>query len=328
VKRKVTVIILALIFGGTICFAPFVAHRDKIETNGPTFNIVDTYVNGSDGESLGYSDEVLPFTEVRYAGRRTRAPSFVGQLVYEVPPQPEDEISSEVSPQPEEPEIEEPEESTSSPSYGAPCGIPRGSSSFIGTIIWSFVDILVGSANAQTGDAAAIGNSSLTDIGCCGDTCAGSASLVGIDVENNGNANAESGDALAIGVLAQNLINNNLLLNFGVSVLGENTSSNIFVNVAYNIVTALVGSANAQTGDAAAIGNSSLTDIESDSTACTQVEGGDGEGCCGDTCAGSASLVGIDVENNGNANAKRRCLGHWSSCPKSYQQRIDFKYPW
>jgi|GEM_PF-6722589 len=184
-----------------------------------------------------------------------------------------------------------------------------------------------GSIAALTGDANAFGNSSentvsnqaqaiassggqqTTEQGCQ-DGCSSSTNAknnIGVDIKNNGVANASSGNANAVGIIAQDMVNTNLAVNVALGALQENSTSNIYIGVVYNIITSLFANSTAVTGDANAFGNSSENTVSNQAQAIASSGGQQTtEQGCQDGCSSSTNAknnIGVDIKNNGVANA-------------------------
>ncbi len=280
-------------------------------------NVLDTSVDGEDGSSIGLDGELERSWARRvvhyitrsavvqeYVSTPRRHPVKVAQAPPSTPPDEGDTGGGEA--------VQEQEEQ-------------GGSITLLATLIRDISTNFLGSAQAVSGDAEAYGDVTETVINSSssaqvsvsvspaaggegnpdGTTTLTSNSGIEVDVQNTGLALANSGDACAIGVLANNMINTNLWLNFAVQVLEENSSSNIAVNVVYNIVANLLGIANASSGDAFAYGNQAQTNINSNSSAVSSLGGAD-EGSCGGSSAllASDSQIGTTVRNTGQALAR------------------------
>ena len=183
-------------------------------------------------------------------------------------------------------------------------------------VIYKIAVNLVGNAQAASGDVNASGNSSETSIDSNAEASSNSArqnevesqsdnsnpsdsaqNTIGVEVENSGSANANSGDALAVGIVARNLVNNNINLNVILQSLGQNSMANVYVNVIYRIAVNLVGNAQAASGDVNASGNHSQTSIDSN----TEASSSSGSGS--NSPGFAQNTIDVEVKNSGNTDA-------------------------
>jgi len=195
--------------------------------------------------------------------------------------------------------------------------------------VQNFIETMYGpgSIAALTGDANAMGNSSENTVAnqaqaiassggqqTAGQGCQdGSSSSttaknnIGVDIDNKGIANATSGNANAVGIIAQDMVNTNLAINVALGVLQENSTSNIYVGVVYNIITSLFANSTAITGDANAMGNSSENTVANQAQAIASSGGQQtaGQGCQDGSSSSTTAKnnIGVDIDNKGIANA-------------------------